>query len=68
MAKKAAKKKSTNKPTKAKKNPIGLLILAGIFIGFGVGFLINNIAMGFFFGMGGGFLLTAVITMLRKRS
>ncbi len=35
------------KAKKEKKDPIGLFIPAGIFIGIGIGFLIDNVPMGF---------------------
>ena len=34
----------------------GVAIPAGLFIGMGVGFLIDNITAGIFLGLGGGFL------------
>ena len=34
----------------------GVAIPAGVLIGLGVGFLVNNIAAGLFLGLGGGFL------------
>ena len=34
----------------------GVAIPAGLFIGMGIGFLINNITAGIFLGLGGGFL------------
>jgi uncharacterized membrane protein len=37
-------------------NITGVAIPAGLFIGMGVGFLINNITAGIFLGLGGGFL------------
>jgi len=44
----------------------GLFIPAGIFIGFGVGFIINNVPAGFFSGMGCGFLLMALVKIFGK--
>lgn len=38
----------------------GLAIPAGLFIGLGVGFLINNIVAGLFLGLGGGFLVMLI--------
>ena len=35
----------------------GVAIPAGLLIGLGIGFLINNIAAGIFLGLGGGFLV-----------
>ena len=41
---------------KKKKGISGVAIPAGLFIGMGVGFLINNITAGLFLGLGCGFL------------
>jgi len=41
---------------KKRKGATGLAIPAGLFIGMGVGFLIDNITAGIFLGLGGGFL------------
>lgn len=38
----------------------GVAIPAGVLIGLGVGFLINNIAAGLFLGLGGGFLVMMI--------
>lgn len=46
---------------KDKKNPSGLFIPAGIFIGMGFGFLFGDLVAGLFIGMGGGFIGTAVM-------
>lgn len=42
---------------KRKKGITGLAIPGGLFIGMGVGFLIDNITAGIFLGLGGGFLV-----------
>ncbi|MFC1904138.1 hypothetical protein ACFLXJ_06660 [Chloroflexota bacterium] len=47
----------------------GVAIPAGVLIGLGVGFLINNIAAGLFLGLGGGFLVMMIgmlILQIRK--
>ena len=41
---------------KKRKGATGLAIPAGLFIGMGVGFLIDNITAGIFLGLGGGFV------------
>jgi hypothetical protein len=38
----------------------GVAIPAGLFIGMGIGFLVDNIAAGIFIGLGGGFLFMMV--------
>ncbi len=43
----------------------GLAIPAGIFIGMGVGFLIDELVAGLFIGLGAGFLLMLIIRMVR---
>jgi hypothetical protein len=44
----------------------GLFIPAGLFVGMGIGFLINNIAAGIFGGLGIGFVCFALITVFKK--
>ncbi len=39
----------------------GLAIPAGLFIGLGVGFLVDNIPAGIFLGLGCGFLIMLVV-------
>jgi hypothetical protein len=50
-----------------KKDPVGLLIPGGLFIGMGVGFLMNNLVPGLFIGLGVGFVVAAILYMLRKK-
>ena len=38
----------------------GVAIPAGVLIGIGIGFLIDNIAAGLFLGLGGGFLVMLI--------
>jgi len=47
----------------------GLFIPAGIFIGMGIGFLVDNIVAGLFIGLGGGFVLFAITSaiLMKKR-
>jgi hypothetical protein len=44
-----------------------LFIPAGILIGFGVGFLINNVPAGMFLGLGLGFLAFAITILVCKK-
>ena len=44
-----------------------LFIPAGLFLGFGVGFLINNLAAGMFLGLGLGFLGFAITVLIKKK-
>ena len=39
----------------------GVAIPAGLFIGMGVGFLVDNIVAGIFLGLGGGFLVMLIV-------
>jgi hypothetical protein len=44
----------------------GLFIPAGLFIGFGLGFVFNNVPAGMFGGLGVGFLLFAIVEVMKK--
>ncbi len=46
---------------KKPKGASGLAIPAGLFIGMGFGFLIDNFITGLFLGLGGGFLVTLLL-------
>ena len=46
---------------KKQKGVSGVAIPAGLFIGMGVGFLVDNIAAGIFLGLGSGFLAMIII-------
>ena len=39
----------------------GVAIPAGLFIGLGIGFLVDNIVAGLFIGLGGGFLVMLIV-------
>ncbi len=55
------------KTTEEKKSGMGgLFIPAGLFIGFGIGFLVNNIPAGMFIGLGAGFAAFAVTFFIKK--
>ena len=41
-------------------NITGVAIPAGVLIGLGIGFLVDNIPAGIFLGLGGGFLATMI--------
>jgi hypothetical protein len=45
----------------------GVVFVGAMFIGMGVGFLLNAIAVGLFIGMGVGFLLMAAVSMVDKK-
>lgn len=54
-------------PEKKKNNEAaGLFIPAGLFLGFGLGFVFNNIPAGIFGGLGAGFMLFALFMNLKK--
>ena len=46
---------------KKHKGVSGVAIPAGLFIGMGIGFLVNNITAGIFLGLGGGFLVMLIV-------
>ena len=43
-----------------------LFIPGGVLLGFGIGFLINNVAAGMFGGLGLGFILFALTVLFKK--
>jgi hypothetical protein len=49
---------------KKRKGVTGLAIPAGLFIGMGVGFLIDNITAGVLLGLGGGFLGMIILRVI----
>ena len=63
-----AKKKTVliSKKTEDKKEGGALFIPAGLFLGFGYGFMTGNIPAGLFGGMGLGFLLYGLVTVFKK--
>ncbi len=50
-----------------KKRPGALLIPAGLLLGFGIGFAVNNIPAGMFTGLGAGFLAWALYEIFRSK-
>jgi hypothetical protein len=65
MAKKSAKKNKKEEKCDCKSKG-GLFIPAGLFVGFGVGFLMNNLVPWMFIGLGAGFLGFALVALLCK--
>lgn len=53
-------------PEKKKSSEAGIFIPAGLFIGFGAGFIFDNIPAGMFMGLGLGFLLFGIAMMVKK--
>ena len=51
---------------KKKEDLSGLAIPAGLFIGMGLGFLVDKLVAGLFIGLGTGFLLMIIIRLLKK--
>ncbi len=49
-----------------KYDPAGLLIGAGVLIGLGIGFLVNNIPAGLFIGLGCGLAAAAIVAIKAK--
>ncbi len=47
--------------SKRNKGVSGVAIPAGLFVGMGVGFLVNNVPAGIFLGLGAGFLIMLVV-------
>ena len=64
----AKKRTKTTKTQKIKKDDAsGIFIPAGLFIGMGIGFLINELVAGMFIGLGVGFALMALAQILKKK-
>ena len=49
---------------KKQKGISGVAVPAGLFIGMGVGFLVDNFVAGMFLGLGGGFLLMIILRLI----
>ena len=49
---------------KKRKGVTGLAIPAGLLIGMGVGFLVDNITAGIFLGLGGGFVGMIILRVI----
>lgn len=54
------------KNRKKDKGAAVLFIPAGLFLGFGVGFIINNVPAGMFGGLGLGFFLFTITLIFKK--
>lgn len=52
---------------KEKKDNGGLFIPAGVMIGMGLGFLLNNLVAWMFIGLGVGFLAFAIYSIVTKK-
>ena len=65
MAKKTQKISRQDRNTENKKNG-ALFIPAGLFIGLGIGFLVNNVVGGTLLGLGAGFLVFAIMTAINR--
>ena len=55
------------KPKKKKERTAALFIPAGLFIGMGVGFLVDSFVAWMYIGLGVGFLLFGLFEVLRKK-
>ena len=60
-------KKRLLKNKKEKNAASGLAIPAGIFVGMGFGFLLDQLVAGLFLGMGCGFLLASLFELFKKK-
>ena len=49
------------KQPKKQKGVSGVAIPAGLFVGLGVGFLVDNVPAGIFIGLGAGFLIMLIV-------
>ena len=59
MAKKHAKRQK-------KDDPSGIFVPAGLLIGLGIGFIVDNVPAGLFVGLGAGFALIAITQLLKN--
>ncbi|MFC2017673.1 hypothetical protein ACFLTQ_00005 [Chloroflexota bacterium] len=50
--------------TKRQKGISGVAVPAGIFIGMGIGLLVDNLTAGLFLGLGGGFLGLIILRIM----
>jgi len=57
------------KEKKDKKSMAGIFIPAGLFVGMGIGFLVDQLIAGLFIGLGAGFTAyaVAILTMRNKK-
>jgi hypothetical protein len=49
---------------KKRKGVTGLAIPAGLFLGLGIGFLVDNVVAGVLLGLGGGFIVMMILRIL----
>ena len=66
MAKKSITRMQSNRQIVGKNNRAALFIPTGLFIGLGIGFLINNVIAGTLLGLGAGFLVFAIMSTVCK--
>lgn len=59
--------KKGDKQRNHEKKPGGLFIPAGILLGMGFGFLIDDLVVGLFIGLGAGFLAFAISLFMTKK-
>lgn len=59
--------KNIARETKKEKSSGGLFIPAGLLLGFGIGFAVDNIPAGMFIGLGAGFLAFALYEIFRRK-
>ena len=48
-------------------SPTSITIIAGVFVGVGVGYLINNLVAGTMLGLGGAFVLIAYLSYQKNK-
>jgi hypothetical protein len=66
MVRKKEKKETSKKPKIKREKDTGLFIPAGLFLGIGAGFFLNELVPGILFGLGIGFLGMAIAEMLKR--
>ena len=60
-------RKKKEKKFKKKEDLSALSIPAGLFVGMGVGFMVNKLVGGLFIGLGAGFLLMIIIKLIKGK-
>ena len=67
MARSVNRKVAEKAKQKENKDLGGLFIPAGLFLGMGLGFIIDKLVAGLFIGLGAGFLLFAIVNLFKKK-